>query len=373
MKILVVHSFEIDRVPPIKNLIEVLLRNGHQVTLIAYGQAKSLNQGHPNLKCILLSGESNVNTFSKLMRFIPKRISFRSLVEREMRTHDLIWTTWDSAVPMIGKSLFRYKHIMQIMELTEYIPAFANQKLFKINAPQYARHAYKVVVPEYNRAHIQKAWWDLERVPIVLPNKPANSEIDRTHIPKDVWNVIQGLDQERRKIILYQGVFYEDRDLNKFADVIDELDDKYCLYLMGRETDSLKQLLKKYHNIKYIPFITPPYHLLVTERAYIGLLPYKTTKSLRYSVLNALYCAPNKIYEYAQYGVPMLGTDVPGLKIPFSQFEIGYICETQSKEEIKENIRKIENHYGEMQENCKRFYDSINLDEIVEKILYEES
>ena len=33
-----------------------------------------------------------------------------------------------------------------------------------------------------------------------------------------------------------------------------------------------------------------------------------------FTILNALYCAPNKIYEYAGCNIPMIGTDVLGLK-----------------------------------------------------------
>lgn len=372
MRVLIVHSSEIDRVPPIKNLIEVLLRNDHQVTLIAYGQAKSLRRDNPNLRCILLPKESNESILKKTVFIFPRRIQLRHMVEQEMKNHDVLWTTWDTVIPCIGRRILRYKHVMQIMELTEFIPMFPHQELIKINAAKYAQHAFKVVVPEYNRAHIQKTWWNLKQVPTVLPNKPASSEIDREQMPEDVRVAVREVEQEKRKIILYQGVFYEDRNLDNFAEAVDELADEYCLYLMGRKTPYLEHLLKQYTNLKYIPFITPPYHILITEHAYIGLLPYKATKVFHLSELNALYCAPNKIYEYAQCGVPMLGTDVPGLALPFSQYDIGYICEKQSKEIIKENIWKIGERYNVMQANCKKFYDSVDLDRIVEKILYEE-
>ena len=149
---------------------------------------------------------------------------------------------------------------------------------------------------------------------------------------------------------------------------------RYVLYVMGKREGGewfIDPLLQGHSNIHYIPFIVPPYHLLVTAKAHIGLLPYKSTNETIRSALNAVYCAPNKIYEYAKCGVPMLGSDMPGLMHPFALYNIGYICETQSKEEIKKLILKIENNYSEMSENCKKFYTSVDLDEIVERILDE--
>ena len=57
---------------------------------------------------------------------------------------------------------------MQLMELVEYVPKFPlipKKNLFKFNITKYAHHAWKIVVPEINRAYIQKVWWDLEKTP----------------------------------------------------------------------------------------------------------------------------------------------------------------------------------------------------------------
>ena len=46
------------------------------------------------------------------------------------------------------------------------------RRYFKIPIKKYTQSAWKTVVPELNRAYIQKIWWDLEKTPVVLPNKP---------------------------------------------------------------------------------------------------------------------------------------------------------------------------------------------------------
>ena len=62
-----------------------------------------------------------------------------------------------------------------------------------------------------------------------------------------------------------------------------------------------------------------------------------------------------KIYEYAACGLPMIGSDVPGLTYPFSTNDIGYICKDKKVEEIINIVRTIECRYDEMVSNCLSF------------------
>lgn len=381
MNILLVHSRRIADIPPVRNLIIVLLRNGHHVTVVAQDDAKDYVKGYEQLRSIVISKPEN--RLKKAFNYPFKKHRIRKIVKEEMKQHDLLWTTCDTAVRDVGRIALHYKYILQLMELIEDIPCwpievipFVPRWLYKIlplHMKHYAQRAYKVIVAEYNRAHIQKAWWSLKRLPEIWPNKPVEDRIEINEIPANVQKILDKLKQEKRKIILYQGVFLPDRDLEPFAQAIEKYQDEFCLYFMGRDTSYRKYLCDKYAYIEYIPFIQPPFHLLITQYAYIGLLPYKFTRYMHVSVLNALYCAPNKIYEYAKYGVPMLGTDVPGLNTPFSQYSIGYCCENNTSQAVLQGIKKIETHHDELSANCRKFYDSVDLDRIVEKILYEES
>ena len=364
--ILVVHSCQINAFPPVRNLIEILLRNNHNITVITRDDSGVYLKENPNLKYIVLP-EGATGKITAGLAYIKKLKILRETVEKEMENCDLLWTTTDSTVRDLGKLVFKYKHVMQMMELIEDIPLIPGLPYIQSNLKQYAKKAYKVVVPEYNRAHIQKTWWDLEKVPSVLPNKMTMPEIDA--VPEDIQKIILEIKNEKRKILLYQGVFLSDRDLDLYAQTAEKLKDEYCLYIMGRDMPYRRELCDKYPHIKYIPFIKPPFHLLVTQLAYVGLLPYKAAKSQHYSILNALYCAPNKIYEYAACGLPMIGSDVPGLTYPFSVNDIGYICKEKKVEEVIKIIRLIENRYDELVSNCLKFYDKTDMDNIVEEIL----
>lgn len=294
----------------------------------------------------------------------------REIIQKEMEHCDLIWTTTDTTVRDIGPLLFQYRHIMQLMELIEDIPAIPRQTLLKYNIKRYAAKADKVVVPEFNRAYIQKVWWKLKNLPIVLPNKPYDMPII-DNVTDDIRRTIEEMEENKKNIVLYQGGFEKDRNLDIIAAAIGTASEEFDFYIMGKDNDDRKELSKRFPYIKYIPFVNPPYHLAITSKADIGVLPYFPNRTAHLSVLNAVFCAPNKTFEYAAFGLPMLGTNVPGLVDVFQKYDIGYnYDENDSSEVIIDLLRKIKQRHEIMSNNCKEYFDSINLDSIVNGIIH---
>ena len=367
MKVLVVIGSQINAFPPVRNLVEILIRNGHKVTVLARDNTGLFINAQKNYEFIVIP-EPDPKRPSPI-EYRKKQQFMRRVVKEEMKHHDILWTATDATVRDLGDVVLKYKHVMQLMELIRDIPFIPGQKLIPLNIKRYAQQAYKVVVPEYNRANIQQTWWDLKKRPTILPNKMSMPSFDAVDIPEDVQKILDEIDNEKKKIILYQGVFHEDRELETFIQATETMKNEYQIYLMGTDTPYRQKLSKTFPDVKYVSFIKPPFHLLVTKRAHIGLLPYKAAPYLHYAKINALYCAPNKIFEYSAYGVPMLGTDVPGLHEPFSTYNIGLTCEPLTADKIARNIREIERNYATMSDNCHDFYDSVDMDKIVEAIL----
>ncbi len=367
MKILIVNLYDINKLPPVKTLIEGLTNLGHDIKLMSWGELSEYNR-YKNIKIIPIANKPE-NILEKGIQFFERKKKLRDTVNLEMRDCDLLWTTTDITVRELGNTVLKYKHVMQLMELIEDVPLFPGQNKIKAHIDKYARNAYKVVVPEYNRAQILKTWWNLNKKPEVLPNAPIiKKEIE---IPNDIKDKLADIVTEKRKVIIYQGIFRAERNLEEFAKATRLLGEEYAMYIMGFDTSERKELCRKYPEIKYLGFINPPYHLYATQFAHIGLLPYIPSKNttMHYSILNSLYCAPNKLYEYAAYGVPMVGTDVPGLKYPFGMNQIGYCCEELRAEEIVQCICKIEKNYDKLSENCKKFYASNKMECLIDKIL----
>lgn len=367
MKLLVVVGEDVNSLPPIRNLIEILLRNNHTVTLMGEDKTGLVLDVSPNYRFIKIP-EFNGTPLG--IRYFRRTSFMREHVIKEMLHHDILWTATDSTVRDLGDVVLKYRHVMQLMELIRDIPRWPRQKFFSLNIKKYAQKAFKVVVPEYNRAHIQKVWWSLSDLPTILPNKMSMPVFDKIKIPSDILKVVELVKQEKRKIVIYQGVFENDRDLDFFVEAVSKLKNKYVLYLMGHETEYKKRLCTAGGDaVVNIPYLKPPFHLLITKYAYIGIMPYKAAEVAHLAKINALYCAPNKLFEYAAYGIPMIGTDMPGLIIPFYRYGIGYVCCPYTVSKIIENIALITDNYTEMSSCCIQYYNSFNMDQIVNDII----
>ncbi len=369
MNVLVVHSPDIAAFPPVRTLVSVLAENGHHVTVLTRNRENIYFPDPSRIRIIPLP-ENKYHGLFRIFNYINRVRFLRREFDREMPKNDIVWTTTDSTVRELKGRVLKYKHIMQLMELIEDIPEVPPFQFKNVNLKKYARQAYKVVVPEYNRAHIQKTWWDLKETPKVLPNKPVEERIDRSKIPPEATEIMDKLKGEKRKIILYQGVFGVDRNFELFAEAFKGVSDKYVFCLLGPDNDYRKQLCARYPFIQYLGYLPPPYHLIITSYAYATLLTYLPSRNCGHqSVLNALYCAPNKIYEYAKYGIPMIGNDVPGLQLPFDKYGIGFIYHGKGTREMRAILDKIEADYQKIGENCRQFYNDTDLYQIVEDIL----
>ena len=177
MKILIINYYEISKLPPVRNLVDILLRNGCTVTLVSIDKNNIYKSKESNNFTFYKIDEARENIVSKCVDFISRKKKLRRLVDILMADHDILWTTTDRTARDLGSILFKYKHVMQLMELIYDIPYFPKQKIIQSNIKKYAKKAYKVVVPEYNRAQIINAWWELEKMPIVLPNKQGIEEL----------------------------------------------------------------------------------------------------------------------------------------------------------------------------------------------------
>ena len=369
MRVLVVSNSLISDLPPARNVVNALLRKGHQVTFVTKdGDCRHIELHH-NLKYIRISEVDKHSPFAVILYF-KHRYQLRKIVKEEMNSNDVLWTTTDKTVRELGRLVYKYKHIMQLPELIEDLPLIPGQSFLKCNISKYGRAAYHVVVPEYNRAHIQKAWWNLKEVPKVLPNKACIKKEEYTDIPKEFEGLVEKIKEEKRKIIIYQGILGKDRDLELYASAIDEMKNDYVFLVMGRPVDGFDiEKFRDRHNVIIIPFIDPPNHLYITSFAHIGVLPYKPQKVAHLSILNAVFCAPNKIYEYAAFGIPMIGSDVPGINRFFSIYECGITLDEGDSQIVIDAINKIEDDYMTFSNNSFNFYLSDDFDSDVESIL----
>jgi glycosyltransferase involved in cell wall biosynthesis len=105
----------------------------------------------------------------------------------------------------------------------------------------------------------------------------------------------------------------------------------------------------------YIDYIPAPFHLNITQISDIGFLAYD------YSRLNHIFCAPNKMFEYSMFGLPMLCNDVSGLFSTVGAEQAGLCVDFSSVDKIVSALRQLDKNYEKFRENSLNFYNIVDM------------
>ena len=252
----------------------------------------------------------------------------------------------------------KYKYVLQIQELH-------NESWFQMRAiKRVINNAEIVFMPEYNRSAIYRVWFKLSESPRILPNKPyfIPSEIELEKLLDKHKNLIKSL--ERKKVVLYQGIIHPERDLTEYVRAIEQMNNDYVLVILGTDKYGLIDKYRKINSrIVYIDFLPAPDYLAITSISYIGIVTYDPME------LNTAFCAPNKVFEYGYFGLPMVGNDIPGLKYTVEKSGAGILISRNDAREIKNAILRIEKDYDKFSENAKLFFDSVDNAQVIKESL----
>lgn len=375
-----VFIFDMVYYPPVLSIIRVLLDLGVKVSYVGPYSDTQQKEKLERLGCEFVTPyqyNPQANIISKYIgqnRF--KRDVLTYFENKKVGENDLIWIMNSETMSFVYPLVFKYKTILQFFEFTE---SYYNWK-YKVASPGYNQRktmhaAYKVVHCEYNRAMITKGLYGLEMPPIVLPNKPYEFDNVNIEMTQDVSKLIQSVSDriQGKKVILYQGIFdSKERRLEEFCLAMNQLSEDYLFLAMGKgdaDYDALKSRFSS-DRIIFIPFIKPPFHMEVTRLATLGVLSYFPVSENYADVINPIYCAPNKIFEYAKYGIPMISNDIPGLHYIYKEFRCGEAVEyPMAPESIAKTIEKICDNIDAYRQGAKDYYDSVNIEAIVKQII----
>lgn len=361
MKIQVICKGLFDKAVPIINISQALNASGHSLSIVCGSISDGLNKELTGLGIEVTSlsvKDSFVsNRVLMLLSKLKSWIDFRFKASKEItkQKSDLLYiATADTAIALRGK-LGSSSYILHLRELYDkephYIWLFAKS----------AKAAKHVIVPEINRAYIYYSTLNLNKVPLVIPNKPF-------YHPRRKRQDISFLDTEiqlslkAKKIILYQGPIHVERNLEKLVIACRELPD-YNLVLLGQDYGLIEEYFQLNPEIIYISYVSPPLHLNVTSWADIGIVSYDMKS------LNTIYCAPNKVWEYSGYGVPVLCSENPGLQDIVKQFDAGVSVSFEDPCMIRSAIRSLESDYYKKSNNAVKFYDSIKIDDVLKAVI----
>lgn len=367
--------------PPVLSIINILLELKYQIIHIGIysdiEQKKKLEAKGVIFKpTVFYNKGKRANIVKLYQQLLFRRQVKRYLKKMNASKEDYIWLMQAETICLLNSLIGKHK---TILHLFEFVVSNINWK-YKIFAPLFSmekamKTSGKVVCCEYNRAQITKGMFHLEVLPYILPNKPFTDEDKSNSVPADIVQMVDKIKKQLKgkKVILYQGNFVDkERRLEEFCQAIKEMPDEYVLVAMGNGTSMYETLKTQYEcdRIIFVPFIRPPYHLLITQMASIGILSYFARSSQLQYVINPLYCAPNKIFEYARFGIPMLSNDIPGLHYIYLEYQCGEcIPYPMTPTSIKDTILKIFDNYESYSQGARNYYNSVDMKYLVSQIL----
>lgn len=369
---ILIFEHDLIKYPPILSLINFLFKKGEKIVFIGDCHDASFidefrKKGGEFYKVI--HNQTNDSIINKTANYFRFKKRAYSIVKNFEGKDTKLWLLGEKSTWLMHDLTFRFSTNIYLFE----IPSFKVSRRYLLLSPSLnygatLRRASKVICCEYNRAHITRSYFHLRVLPTIIPNKP-NMEAQDMELDEGMSDALQKM--ETKKIILYQGIFnFPERRLDEFCEAVLELSDEFVLCLMGSDNEYKKKLETRYKSEKivFLPYVPAPYHLNITNKAHIGVLVYNSEGGNIENTLNTLYCAPNKIFEYSKFEIPMISNDVPALDLVFKEYKAGLVT-LYNKKHIKEQILKIDADYSAFSEGARRFHNSINLEELYQSVL----
>ena len=307
----------------------------------------------------LKSDRVNTNKLQSFKTLFDYTCEIKKILKKIPKDTTLWFGNCESCVT-VGKMIYDRKFVLSVLELDDTDSLIGKQLKKVINK------AAVVLCCEKHRAAIMRIYYNLEREPYVLPNKPYEFSDDADiKLDEKYQSIVEPI--KDKFIVLYQGIISSDRPLDKIADALALLNDEDTYFLvLGKADEAYREELKKhYPRTVFGGFIPSPQHLLVTQYAKIGIANYD------YSCLNNLFCAPNKIYEYAKFGMPMLTSTNLGLTETVGAANAAVCVDFLDVKQIAEGINKIKSNYELYSKSAIDFNEGTSNFETIKEIVKE--
>lgn len=304
------------------------------------------------------SDRNNSNRFQSAQTLLKYTLEVKRIIKK-IPDSSVIWFGNCESVITVWKPLQSRKFVLSVLEL-DNLDSFIGKKL-----KRFINQASAILCCEKHRAAIMRVYYQLERDPYVLPNKPYEFRNDFVELGEKYEKIIESI--KDKFIVLYQGIVTPDRPLDKIADALNQLNDESIVFLvLGKAGEEYQvELQKHYPRTVFGGFIPSPQHLLVTQHAKIGIANYD------YSCLNNLFCAPNKIYEYAKFGIPMIVSNNIGLTETVGVSNAAVCVDFFNIEQIANGIKTIKSNYSFYAQSAIDFYEGTSNFETIKRIVDE--
>jgi len=208
----------------------------------------------------------------------------------------------------------------------------ARKKIAKLVERLLIKHADYVFVVSENIASWYEREYKIMR-PTVILNAPRYYELQQ----KNVFRESLGIRKEQ-VIVLYQGGLNKSRGVDTLLTVFSQRqDDSIVIVFMGNGEmeEQVKQLASINNKVFFHPMVPANYVLEYTISADIGI------HMIRNTCLNHDYCMPNKLFEYAMAGLPVIVSDMKEMREMVEDYQMGLVVDASDEDMINQAIDKM--------------------------------
>lgn len=308
-----------------------------------------------------ITSKAKVRRIRLLTRKLPKSAAFQLLKFIEFIFKCLLMVRKEKAqvvnvhtlalLPLgwLLKKLFKLKLVYDAHELeTEKngLHGF-RQRISKHIESVFIHTCDLIIVVGDNIANWYANTYKIER-PLVVKNAPRF----RMQSKKDLFRQHLSILPEQ-KILLYQGGLMKGRGVQLILDAFKRrVDSNVVAVFMGYGdlTAEVEQAAKNYQNIFYFPAVSPNVVLDYTASADIGISVIENT------CLSYYFCMPNKLFEYAMAGLPVIVSDMKEMAEAVQAADFGVVLTEYSVEAINEAVDHLaERDLTELSNNANQF------------------
>ena len=275
-------------------------------------------------------------------------------VQRSLEDSEIVWIgNMETAMSFGIDSMPGRRIIQNVLEL------YNEGTIYDRWLKRHVGNVDVIIACEKHRAEIMQSRYSLQVKPQVIPNKPYEFQLGRILVDGIVETMKQSFS------VVYQGMISRDRPLENVAKALKRCNDENIVFIvMGRCSRKYQNTLKSlYHNTFFTGYISAPEHLEYTKHGKIGIANYDR------SSLNNVFCAPNKIYEYSRYGIPVLASDNIALIETVGSSGAGECIDFNNVDVIKESIMKIKSDYSTYSANATSFYRGVDIKGLVREVV----
>jgi glycosyltransferase involved in cell wall biosynthesis len=169
--------------------------------------------------------------------------------------------------------------------------------------------------------------------PALVLNCPPRTIVKKNNKFREKFGI-----PESKMIFLYQGGLSHGRGIEMLLEAFQRIgQNRVVVILMGYGPleEKIKKISNQSSNIFLHPAVSPEELWEYTGSADIGVVAMKNT------CLNHYYCLPNKFFEYAMAGLPILVNNLPEMRSLIEKYDCGQIVEEETMDSFIAAIQQI--------------------------------